>query len=162
MKPTQIKISDLLLESGKKDDIYIHSLHIDSIPRLCPEGISANIHLQSLDTSTIAVTLNDLHCMIHELSDLSGEAYIRTVQVHDYNAKFVTAISKLQDEGDDPVFPIHGDFIDIKDMVYQAIQLQEPIIKHTPEEQRKLIQQDDEDDDIDTGAKIGFTYVKKK
>lgn len=140
MQKTLIKVSDLLLDPGSRDTISIVDLMLDSVPHLKPEGISTILHLQSIDNSTIIATIEDLSCDIDDVSDVSAQPYVRHVWVSDYRALFTLSDSHLQDQWDDPIFPIHAknETIDIADMLYQSILLQEPLVKRTPEEERQV------------------------
>lgn len=168
MQKTSIKISDLLLNPGSRDTISIVDLMLDTIPNLRSEWISTILHLQSIDNSSIIATLEGLSCDLDDVSDLSGEAYIRHVWVDEYKWLFALSDSHLQDQGADPIFPISekNETIDISDMIYQGILLQEPLVKRTPEEellaQKEAVVEDyslDNDDDI--GGMVVIRPAKK-
>lgn len=162
MQKTLIKVSDLLLDPGARDTVSIVDLMLDTVSNLKPEWISTILHLQSIDNSTIIATLEDLSCDIDDVSDVSAEPYVRHVWVSDYKALFTLSDSHLQDQGDDPIFPIHAknETIDIADMIYQGILLQEPLVKRTPEEERQLQEESSvEDYVIDEEEDVGWTIV---
>lgn len=169
MQKTSIKISDLLLNPGSRDTISIVDLTLDTIPNLRSEWISTILHLQSIDNFSIIATLEGLSCDLDDVSDLSGEAYIRHVWVDEYKWLFALSDSHLQDQWADPIFPISekNETIDIGDMIYQSILLQEPLVKRTPEEELRAQEQDliedysiDNDED-DTGGIVVIRPVKK-
>lgn len=84
MQKTSIKVSDLLLNPGSRDTVSIVDLMLDSIPNLRSEGISTILHLESIDNSSIIATLEGLSCDIDDVSDISGESYVRHVWVDEY------------------------------------------------------------------------------
>lgn len=163
MQKTSIKVSDLLLNPGSRDTVSIVDLMLDSIPHLRSEGISTILHLQSIDNSSIIATLEGLSCDIDDVSDLSGEPYVRHVWVDEYKGLFVLSESRLQDQWADPIFPISekNETIDIGDFLYQGILLQEPLVKRTPEEELLAQKEEliEEDYVIDDEADIGWLVV---
>ena len=151
MKETQIKIADLLLSIWSTDAMNVDGIMISRIDWLRTPGISLDIFLHSIDEKTIVVTINSLSCSIDDVSDVSTESFVRDIQVSDYVWKFVLGDSLLVDDGDDPTFPIQGDYLDLEEMIYQAIYIQEPLIKRTPIEQREY-DKASLDDEIDDDA----------
>ncbi len=157
MQKTSIKVSDLLLNPGSRDTVSIVDLMLDGVPHLRPEWISAILHLESIDNSSIIATLEGLSCDIDDVSDVSAEAYVRHVWVDTYKWLFVLSESHLQDQWADPIFPISekNETIDISDFVSQSILLQEPLVKRTPQEELEIQKEDviedysiDEDEDV--------------
>ena len=162
MQKTSIKVSDLLLNPGSRDTISIVDLMLDSIPNLRSEWISTILHLQSIDNSSIIATLEGLSCDIDDVSDVSGEWYVRHVWVDEYKGLFVLSESHLQDQWADPIFPISekNETIDIGDLLYQGILLQEPLIKRTPEEELQAQKENAiEDYSIDNEEDVGGLVV---
>jgi len=161
MKETQIKIADLLLSVGFTDKVSVKGVFIPRVVWLQKWGVTLTVFLQSIDEYTIVATIEQLHCYLDDVSDISWELFVREVIVSDYIGKFVLNNSDLVDDGDDPLFPIPGDYIDMEDMIYQAIQLQEPLVKRTQEEQELYDLQDtttDDDWDIDQWV-VGWTVT---
>ena len=162
MQKTSIKVSDLLLNPGSRDTVSIVDLMLDSIPNLRSEGISTILHLQSIDNSSIIATLEGLSCDIDDVSDISGEGYVRHVWVDEYKWLFVLSESHLQDQWADPIFPISkkNETIDSSDLLYQSILLQEPLVKRTPKEDL-IAQKEDttEDYTVDGEEDIGGLVV---
>ena len=163
---TRIKVSDLLLNVGQTDDVSIDNLQLPSIVWLDDRGIDWKLHLQSIDNSTIIATLQDLRCSINDISDVSGVSYIRSVIVPFFLAYFIVASADkpYNDTDDAPIFFINekNDTIDTSDMVYQAIGLQEPFVKRTPEEELEYQDVQPEDLDVFDDAPIGGQIVFRK
>ena len=99
---------------------------------------------------------------IDDVSDVSGEWYVRHVWVDEYKGLFVLSESHLQDQWADPIFPISekNETIDIGDLLYQGILLQEPLIKRTPEEELQAQKENAiEDYSIDNEEDVGGLVV---
>lgn len=134
MKKTDFKINvwDLLLSAGKQDQINFENIIVEELPNLTKKWISWDIIIQSFDKDSLLVTLKDLTCTLHEPCDKCTEEYDRKVDIKEYSAKFQNKVNP-EEEWDDEIFLIDGnENIDIKDMVIQAIILQQPFTKVCP------------------------------
>lgn len=142
-----INVWDLLISAWKRDEISFENEQIQEISNLTKDGISGTIVIQSYDQNSLLVTLHDLNCTIHEPCDKCTEYYDRNVFVPEYSAKFQIEIDP-EYEWDDEIFEIDkNENIDVKDMIINAINLQEPFTKKCP----NCIDTDDEteeDDDV--------------
>jgi len=149
---TRIKVSDLLLNIWRIDEVNFSWLVLTTIPWLDDKGISWKLLLQSIDNSTIIATLENIVCHIHEESDISGDPYVRDVLVNSFPAYFVVdPDSQIYNEDDDsPIFPIDPKniAIDTEEMIYQCILLDTPFVKRTREEE--AIYATAEPDDLDS------------
>ena len=124
-----INVWDLLLSSGKRDEISFKNETISELQWLTKDWINGKVIIQSFDTDSLLVTLEDLTCTIKEPCDICTKEYERKVEVKTYSAKFEIEIEKDY-EWDDEIFPIDkNETIDIKNMVMNAILLQEPFTK---------------------------------
>lgn len=150
-KSTVIKVWDLLMQAGKEDTMSFENLFLDVIDGLRKPGIQATLDLQSLDTSTLLLTLQDIQCALDDVSDISGEAYVREVFVPVYTARFALPDSVMVDDGDDAVFPIDpkNETIDVAEMFVQAITLAQPLVKRTPAEEKELADEMTDDWSLD-------------
>ena len=142
-----INVWDLLISAWKRDEISFENEQIEEISNLTKDGISGSIIIQSYDQNSLLVTLHDLNCTIHEPCDKCTEYYDRDVIVPEYSAKFQVEIDP-EYEWDDEIFEIDkNENIDVKDMIINAINLQEPFTKKCP----KCMNTDDdtiEDEDV--------------
>jgi len=163
---TRIKVSDLLMYVGETDSIHFDAIVLNSIDGLGSQGIAWTIHLQSIDNSTLIATLENVICVIDDVSDISGTAFQRSVKVDSLSAYFVllSRMDGFNQEDDSSVFPIDEKsmFIDIEDFLYESIGLQTPFIKRTPKEE-KIYMDINEDglDDIDDPALGGGVVFRK-
>lgn len=163
--PSRIKVSDLLLHVGQTDTIVIEKFSLNLVDNLDLDGVSWELHLQSIDNFTVIATLEKVSCVINDVSDISGVSYKRPVFVDSFMAYFVMSSHDFvsHDEEDSPIFPIDekNETIDISEMIYQSIVLQEPFVKRTPDEELLYSNVDmDEEDFDDTG--IWWTIVFRK
>lgn len=145
-----IKISDLLNQTGRVDEITFDGKFLPELTNLTADGISWNFFLQSLSDSALLGELKDLHCSVDDVCDSCQKAFKRDIDIPEYSSNFVIEKYNKKDEDDDEEFPIDAknEVIDIHDMVLQAIVLKEPIVKRCATCQKKLDQEalDDEDD----------------
>ncbi len=131
-----IKVSDLLRNPIRSDEIVIEDCMIHSISHLCPPGIVALCRLRATSDGTILVSLTDIRARMNDVCDLSGEEYIRDIHIPLYESRFSVDVVYHEDpdyvyEDDFPFLP-DGESIDIKDMLIQAIILQEPLVHIKP------------------------------
>lgn len=124
-----INVWDLLLSAWKRDEISFENEKISEIEWLTKEWISGKILIQSFDKESLLVTLEDVSCTIKEPCDRCTKLYDRSVKVENYTARFQVEFDKEYD-GDDEIFLIDkNETIDVKNMVINAILLQEPFTK---------------------------------
>lgn len=149
MKKSDFKINvwDLLLSAGKQDQINFENVMIEELPTLKKPWISGDVTIQSFDQDSLLVTLEDVNCTLHEPCDKCSEEYDRKLKIENYSAKFQNEIN-TEEEWDDEIFKIDwNENIDIKDMVLQAITLEEPFTKSCPKCQKK--KKDNNEDDLE-------------
>ena len=142
-----INVWDLLVSAGKKDEIHFENEPIEEIEYLTDDWVSGDVLIQSYDQNSLLVTLLDVSCTLHEPCDKCTEFYDRNVEITEYSAKFQIEIDP-EYEWDDEIFEIDkNENIDIKDMVINAINLQEPFTKKCPK-CMEIEWDDEEDEDV--------------
>jgi hypothetical protein len=146
-----VKISDLLNETGRSDDISFDHKFVDQFPTVTEEGISGTLSLQGVDENSLLGTLQDIHCQIDETCDSCGAAYVRTVDMPEYIARFVTKGSLTPEEqevAEEAILLINDkdNSIDIEEMITQAILLNDPFVKRCPKCEKKIAETEDEED----------------
>ena len=135
-----INVGDLLLSAWKKDEISFEKETIPEITWLTKNGISWKILIQSFNKESLLVTLEDVDCIIKEPCDKCTNEYERKVHVDKYSARLQVEIESDYD-WDDEIFPIEkNETINVKDMIINAILLQEPFTKKC----ENCIKQDEE------------------
>lgn len=150
-----IKISDLLNQTGKVDELHFEKKFLSELPDLTKEGISWTFVIQSLNETSLYGTLKDVKCTLNDVCDSCQEKYVRAVHVPEYSARFVVEDDKFygekpKDESEEEIFLIDGggETIDIHDMVLQAIVLRDPIVKRCSDCEKRLENISDDDEDF--------------
>ena len=141
----EIKVSDLL--NGKiTDTLSFENQRLSEIENLTPEGDSGSLTLQSLDHKSLLVTLNQLKCSLEDSCDHCGKTFIRELEIENYVAKYVTEIeSEFQDKEQDVLLiDMKNGVIDLEEMLYHAIQLEEPFVKRCSVCERLPVVEDEE------------------
>lgn len=141
----EIKVSDLL-NSKITDTLSFENQHLSEIENLTPEGVSGSLTLQSLDHKSLLVTLNQLKCSLEDSCDHCGKTFIRELEIENYVAKYVTEIeSEFQDKEQDVLLiDMKNGVIDVEEMLYHAIQLEEPFVKRCSVCERLPVVEDEE------------------
>ncbi len=157
-----MKIWDLLHSIGSSDDIHFENKFLDDLPGLEETGIAGDVNLQALNDQAIYCTLQDVSCKITETCDDCTEIYTREATVPEYCAKFVLWDTKdyTSAKSDEEVFKIDSkdEFIDLSEMVKQAIVLQEPISKLCGECSKRMetVNDDEELPYLESQTNINF------
>ena len=150
-----INVWDLLLSAWKRDEINFEKEMIPEIGWLTKEWISWKILIQSFDKESLLVTLEDVTCTIKEPCDRCTNMYERKVNIEKYTARFQVELDKEYD-WDDEIFLIDkNETIDIKDMIINAILLQEPFSKKC----EKCIKEDEENWEMEDGDLDSFEWT---
>lgn len=159
-----IKISDLLNETGKSDEIAFEQKSIEEIPNLSKEGVAGTLTIQSVGIDSLLGTLHDVTCRIEDPCDSCGKSFVREVNIPEYTARFVIKDSLTKEEeeaSEEAILYINekDDTIDISDMVYQAIMLNDPFVKRCPACEKRLAAEDDDEDlgSFGSGGNISFS-----
>ena len=150
-----INVWDLLLSAWKSDEITFENETISEIQWLTKGWISGKILIQSFDKESLLVTLEDVKCTIKEPCDKCTNEYNRNVNIENYTARFQTEFDENYD-WDDEIFLIDkNETIDVKDMIINAILLQEPFTKKCENCQKE----DEENWDMDDGDLDSFEWT---
>jgi len=160
-----IKTSDLLNETGKSDEITFEGKSIQQLPNIGDEGIAGVLTIQSTGEDSLLGTLHDVQCKVTDPCDSCGKEFVREIMVPEYSARFVTQWSLSKDEeeaSEEAILFINDkdDTIDISDMIYQAILLQDPFVKRCKACEARLSKINDEDEEmgiLSGGGNITFS-----
>lgn len=135
MTPFQLKVSDLLHDIWSQDTHTFTNIKTSLIPWLTDEGITVTISLQSLNTTTILIQIEQLHCVIHEMCDKSAEMYDRVVDTAGFTGRCMLSTQRIyEDPLDDDIYDINdkSETIDLEEFIMQAVLDQEPIVHVSP------------------------------
>ncbi len=124
----KIKIWDLLHNIWSEDTMILEWITTELLPELTKKGISWQIHLQSINDTTVLCTLKDISATAKSISDLSLEEFERNIICADYQVRFLLDFDKNSESAYDEEFPIDEKNmnIDIEEILYHCIKLQEP------------------------------------
>jgi len=153
MKSFEIKVSDLLNNPGQVDSLKLDHLISQRIPNLTKDGISGKLTLQSINDTTILVTVYKLSCKISDTCDKCLEDYDREVFCEEYKAKFEIPNEELMStddessEKDNFIVNPKSETIDLEEFFRQAILLQEPFVKKC----ENCVGDEDSDEDEEYG-----------
>lgn len=145
----QVKISDML-QSKVTDTLNFENKMLKEIPNLTSEGVSGQITLQSLGKDAIFATIDELNCTVAEVCDRCGAEYERKIQIFDYTAKYVVNINE-DEQKEEEVLPIDikNGLIDLWELVYHAIKMQEPFVKYCPNCETQVGERSEEEMELD-------------
>lgn len=138
-----VKVSDLLRTPGKTDHIDFSERYVDGIDGILPPGISGSIYLKSINNSCVEVFLEDIVCTIDDISDISGESFIREISIDNYDVLFCLPEQEWQKEDNLDIYTSYSDIytidekdtsVDIQVCLVNAIKSQEPLIKKKDDE----------------------------
>lgn len=144
----EIKVSDIL-NSKVTDTITFENRMIPELDALTEKGVSWTIIIQSLDHDSLFVTL-DVECELNDICDRCWNEYQRKISIEGYNAKYVTEQDpSVKDEEDEILFiDVKNGVIDVEELIYHAIQLEEPFVKYC-EKCSKVPVETDADEELD-------------
>ncbi len=156
----KIKISDLLHESGKEDQLVFEHKFSPQLTNLHDEGIGWIFTFQSLDSTSLLGTLTDVTACFHEVCDSCETSFIRSVYIPSYVARFVfedDTTKQEANESEEVIFFINkkAETIDIEDMIVQSILLNDPFVKRCADCTKRLADMDDDDEVFDDFASKG-------
>ena len=140
----KVKISDLLMKQAT-DTLRFEGKFLEEIPQLTSEGISGEITLQSLNHNALLVTIDALQCTLCERCDRCTKEYHRFVSLSGYTAKYVVDPRVDGEDPEEDVLPIDvkNGVIDLQELIYHAIQLQEPFVKYCPDCENSSLEEED-------------------
>lgn len=137
----------MLRNPWKLDTLSFNNLIIEDIVWLSVDGISWTLVLQWVNDGSVKVIIKEASTIVSDICDLSGESYDRVVQIKDFDTRFSADINwEDRDRVYDELFPLDPQWetINIYDLLFQSIKLQEPIV-HIKPWKEYLLDEYDED-----------------
>lgn len=130
-----VKVWDLLHTLWWVDTITFSDMFVHNLTTINEPWISWTLTLETLNSTSIQVTIDTLTCSVKDISDISWEEYNRDVHVQDYT--FLCSLPLERDNIDEiydsyeDVYEIdpHNLMVDMENCIINAIQSQEPIVK---------------------------------
>lgn len=152
-----VKISDLLKKPWKADTLKLEKIKLSELSYLSDEGISFDLELRSMNDNAIYVAMEDITYKENLACDICEKKYKKSRDISKYTAKFI--ISEDQEQDDDVIFYINEDqTIDLKEMLTQAIILEQEVANHCPNCEKKLEKEwdDDESEYFESNSNVRF------
>jgi uncharacterized metal-binding protein YceD (DUF177 family) len=128
-KNFEIKISDLLNHLGS-DSIEFSEMKTPLLPELREEGMSGILTLHSVDGKSVLVKVEDFSCSLTAVCESCGKEFVRPIEVEEYVAKFALDPKELEESDEEVLFLIDAKTgtIDVEEMLYQAVKLNDPFV----------------------------------
>lgn len=126
----EVKISDML-RSKVTDTLHFEQKMITSIENLTAEWVSGKISLFSLGGDAIFAKIEELSCTLLQICDRCGKEYQEELHITDYTAKYVTQLDQGEDSEEDILLiDTKNGVIDLEELIYHAIKIQEPFVRY--------------------------------
>ncbi|PZM87271.1 MAG: hypothetical protein DLD55_02255 [candidate division SR1 bacterium] len=153
----EVKVSDIL--NGKiTDTLLLEKKMIPSLSALTDEGVSGEVGIQSLDRESLLVTLN-VEAKLKDVCDRCGVNFQREIKIENYSAKYVCQLDPEGKDIEEDILLIDtkNGVIDLEELIYHAIILQEPIVKVCLA-CKEVIENDENNEDDETQRAIFSGY----
>ena len=130
----EIKVGDLLNQVAV-DEITFENKKTNLIPNLSEDWITGKIRLSWIDDENVLVEIENLTCELDETCDYCSESFKRKIEIQDYSSRFTLNKEEINYANDEVLFFIDEKTatINIEEMIYQAIELEKPIVLYCPD-----------------------------
>ena len=161
-KEFKIKVSDLLGQPWKIDEIDIKNMFSKLVPWLTKEWISGDLYLKSLDDNSVFAELENISCCREKPCERCQIIFEEKKEYPPYTSKF--SLVKNKDElDDDAVFEIDNkENINLEDMITQNILLEDEIWNYCNKCKLKIWELDNDDfnqyDNVDDSKKWNIVF----
>ncbi|MDR0859545.1 MAG: hypothetical protein LBO09_00765 [Candidatus Peribacteria bacterium] len=125
----EIKVADLLNHLGN-DTLEFSEVQTSLLPSLTDKGLKGTLYLYSVDGKSVLVRMENLEGALQEVCENCGETFLRPIHVEEYTAKFTIDPASEEDSDEEAILPIDkkNATINIEELLYQAVKLQEPFV----------------------------------
>ena len=149
----EIKVGDLLSQVAV-DEIEFEHKKTTLIPNLSEDWITGKIRLSWVDDENVLVEIEQLSCELDETCDYCTKEFKRKIEVQWYSSRFTLNKEEINYANDEVLFFIDEktSTINIEEMIYQAIELERPIVLYCPDcakNHEKLPEDEIEESDFD-------------
>ena len=130
----EIKVGDLLNQVAVDEMTFEHK-KTNLIPNLSEDWITGKIRLSWIDDENVLVEIENLTCELDETCDYCTKSFKRKIEIQNYSSRFTLNKEEINYANDEVLFFIDEKTatITIEEMVYQAIELERPIVLYCPD-----------------------------
>lgn len=130
----EIKVGDLLNQVAV-DEIDFKNKKTRLIPNLTDNWVSGKIRLSWIDDENVLVEIEELKCELNEICDCCTNSFIRKINIHWYSSRFTINKDEINYANDEVLFFIDEKTatINVEEMIYQAIELETPVVLYCPD-----------------------------
>jgi len=130
----EIKVGDLLSQVAV-DEIEFENKKTNLIPNLSEDWITGKIRLSWVDDENVLVEIEQLSCELDETCDCCTKEFKRKIEIQWYSSRFTLNKEEINYANDEVLFFIDEktSTINIEEMIYQAIELERPIVLYCPD-----------------------------
>ena len=155
----EIKIGDLLNQVAV-DEIEFINKKTTLIPNLTNDWISGKIRLSWIDNENVLVEIEELKCELNEICDCCTNPFIRRMKINWYNSRFTVNKDEINYANDEVLFFIDEKTatINIEEMIYQAIELETPVVLYCPDCAKKHESFSEENEEIELNDDIWYEW----
>lgn len=148
----ELKVGDLLNQVAV-DEITFENKKTDLIPNLSEEGITGKIRLSWIDDENVLVEIEELECALNETCDYCTKPFQRKIKIQWYSSRFTLNKDEINYADDEVLFFIDEKTatINIEELIYQAIEMERPVVLYCPEcaKNHENLSEEDEESDFD-------------
>lgn len=130
----EIKVGDLLNQVAV-DEITFENKKTSLISNLSEDWITGKIRLSWIDDENVLVEIENLTCELDEICDYCTKPFKRKIEIQNYSSRFTLNKEEINYANDEVLFFIDEKTatINIEEMIYQAIELERPIVLYCPD-----------------------------
>ena len=149
----EIKVWDLLNQVAV-DEIDFKNKMTRLIPNLTNVWISGKIRLSWIDDENVLVEIEELKCELNEICDCCTNTFIRKINIHWYSSRFTVNKDEINYANDEVLFFIDEKTatINVEEMIYQAIELETPVVLYCPDCAKKHENFTEENEELESNT----------
>ena len=147
----EIKVGDLLSQVAV-DEIDFKNKMTKLIPNLTDNWVSGKIRLSWIDDENVLVEIEELKCELNEICDCCTSSFIRKININWYSSRFTINKDEINYANDEVLFFIDEKTatINVEEMIYQAIELETPVVLYCPDCAKKHENLTEEDEELES------------
>ena len=122
------------------------------IPNLTDNWVSGKIRLSWIDDENVLVEIEELKCELNEICDCCTNSFIRKININWYSSRFTINKDEINYANDEVLFFIDEKTatINVEEMIYQAIELETPVVLYCTDCAKKHENFTEEDEELES------------